>query len=182
MPNSPITTAPLALLFPHDSNAPPRHGRRAARSSLAWRTRPRTGSGPRSGPGPPQAQGRGGGRISIPQQEEVGPAAAPLTRLYAGSLHGICAAGPGERAVQDSISPGRKRLGLRSWSTQTRGGSEGSDIEVYDPRTGKPLKFQYLPCEGADNTSSMRRCRYRFLKAGSAACLSIKPTRIRGPI
>ena len=25
----------------------------------------------------------------------------------------------------------------------TRGGSEGSDIEVYDPRTGKPLKFTY---------------------------------------
>jgi hypothetical protein len=27
----------------------------------------------------------------------------------------------------------------------TRGGSEGSDIEVYDPRTGKPLKFTYGP-------------------------------------
>ena len=25
----------------------------------------------------------------------------------------------------------------------TRGGSEGSGIEVYDPRTGKPLKFTY---------------------------------------
>ena len=25
----------------------------------------------------------------------------------------------------------------------TRGGSEGSDVEVFDPRTGKPLKFTY---------------------------------------
>jgi hypothetical protein len=27
----------------------------------------------------------------------------------------------------------------------TRGGSEGSGVEVYDPRTGKPLKFVYEP-------------------------------------
>ena len=27
----------------------------------------------------------------------------------------------------------------------TRGGSEGPDIEVYDPRTGEPLKFTYEP-------------------------------------
>jgi hypothetical protein len=27
----------------------------------------------------------------------------------------------------------------------TRGGSEGSGIEVYDPRTGKPVKFTYQP-------------------------------------
>ena len=32
-----------------------------------------------------------------------------------------------------------------SSSTQTRGGSEGGDVQVYDPRTGKPLKFVYEP-------------------------------------
>src|SRR3954471_19085297 len=31
----------------------------------------------------------------------------------------------------------------------TRGGSEGSGVEVYDPRTGKPLKFTYQQ-EGND--------------------------------
>src|SRR3954469_20696428 len=30
----------------------------------------------------------------------------------------------------------------------TRGGSEGSGVEVYDPRTGQPLKFVYEPIAG----------------------------------
>ena len=35
--------------------------------------------------------------------------------------------------------------GSTELTNPTRGGSEGGDIEVYDPRTGKPLKFTYLP-------------------------------------
>jgi hypothetical protein len=34
----------------------------------------------------------------------------------------------------------------------TRGGSDGSDVDVYDPRTGKPLKFTYAQ-EGNDPES-----------------------------
>ena len=52
----------------------------------------------------------------------------------------------------------------------TRGGSEGSGIEVYDPRTGKPLKFTYQQ-QGTDprtrdpRDAAASRCR----RAASAA-------------
>ncbi len=35
------------------------------------------------------------------------------------------------------------RAGATELVNATRGGSEGTDVEVYDPRTGKPLKFTY---------------------------------------
>jgi hypothetical protein len=37
------------------------------------------------------------------------------------------------------------RAGATELVNTTRGGSEGTDIEVYDPRTGKPLPFTYEP-------------------------------------
>ncbi len=36
-----------------------------------------------------------------------------------------------------------RRVGATELVNATRGGSEGTDIEVYDPRTGKPLPFTY---------------------------------------
>ena len=38
----------------------------------------------------------------------------------------------------------------------TRGGSEGSGLEVYDPRTGKPLKFTYEPLPNDPETHQIR--------------------------
>ncbi|MEP6832559.1 MAG: hypothetical protein ABJB74_04155 [Gemmatimonas sp.] len=35
------------------------------------------------------------------------------------------------------------RAGATELVNETRGGSEGTDVEVYDPRTGKPLVFTY---------------------------------------
>jgi hypothetical protein len=39
--------------------------------------------------------------------------------------------------------PEETKPGATELVNATRGGSEGSDVEVYDPRTGKPLKFTY---------------------------------------
>jgi hypothetical protein len=38
----------------------------------------------------------------------------------------------------------------------TRGGSEGSGVEVFDPRTGKPLKFTYEPLPNDPETHQIR--------------------------
>ena len=38
----------------------------------------------------------------------------------------------------------------------TRGGSEGSGVEVYDPRTGEPLKFTYEPAANDPETHQIR--------------------------
>jgi hypothetical protein len=40
--------------------------------------------------------------------------------------------------------PEERRVGATTLVNGTRAGSKGKDIEVYDPRTGKPSKFEYL--------------------------------------
>jgi hypothetical protein len=56
---------------------------------------------------------------------------------------------PGSEAFRIKFLPEETRAGATELVNATRGGSEGSEIEVYDPRTGKPLKFTYQQ-EGAD--------------------------------
>ena len=51
---------------------------------------------------------------------------------------------PGSESFRIRYLP-ETRAGSTELVNGTRGGSEGSDIEVYDPRTGKPLKFTYGP-------------------------------------
>ena len=50
---------------------------------------------------------------------------------------------PGSEQFRIRYLPEETRAGYTELSNPTRGGSEGSGIEVYDPRTGKPLKFAY---------------------------------------
>jgi hypothetical protein len=52
---------------------------------------------------------------------------------------------PGSESFRIKYLPETARAGATELVNATRGGSEGSDIEVYDPRTGKPLKFTYAP-------------------------------------
>ncbi|HJT87855.1 MAG TPA: hypothetical protein VJ732_08360 [Bryobacteraceae bacterium] len=69
---------------------------------------------------------------------------APLTRLFtqdAYTEYSILA--PGSQQFRIRFLPEESRVGATELVNATRGGSEGSDIEVYDPRTGKPLKFTY---------------------------------------
>jgi hypothetical protein len=75
----------------------------------------------------------------------------PLSRLFTQdpyTEYSILA--PGSEQFRIRYLPEETRAGATELVNATRGGSEGSDIEVYDPRTGKPLKFQYLQ-EGADH-------------------------------
>src|ERR1051326_66473 len=50
---------------------------------------------------------------------------------------------PGSEQFRIRFLPEENRAGATELVNATRGGSEGSDIEFYDPRTGKPLKFTY---------------------------------------
>lgn len=52
---------------------------------------------------------------------------------------------PGTASFRIRYLPETTRVGATQLDNATRGGSEGSDIEVYDPRTGKPVKFTYTP-------------------------------------
>jgi hypothetical protein len=74
----------------------------------------------------------------------------PLTRLFtqdAYTEYAILA--PGSEEFRIRFLPEETRVGATELVNATRGGSEGSDIEVYDPRSGKPLKFTYAE-EGPD--------------------------------
>jgi hypothetical protein len=76
---------------------------------------------------------------------------APVTRLFtqdAYTEYAILAPGSEEFGIK--FLPEETRVGATELVNATRGGSEGSDVEVYDPRTGKPLKFTYQD-EGSDS-------------------------------
>src|SRR6266480_6280815 len=66
----------------------------------------------------------------------------PLTRLFtqdAYTEYAILA--PGSEQFRIQFIPEETRVGATELVNATRGGSEGSDVEVYDPRTGKALPF-----------------------------------------
>lgn len=68
----------------------------------------------------------------------------PLTRLFtqdAYTEYEILQ--PGSEAFRIKFLPEEPRAGATELVNATRGGSEGSGVEVYDPRTGKPLAFTY---------------------------------------
>jgi hypothetical protein len=50
---------------------------------------------------------------------------------------------PGSESFRIRFLPEQETVGATELVNATRGGSEGSGIEVYDPRTGKPLEFTY---------------------------------------
>jgi hypothetical protein len=50
---------------------------------------------------------------------------------------------PGSASFRIKFLPEQTRAGATEIINATRGGSEGGDIEVYDPRTGKPSEFTY---------------------------------------
>src|SRR5262245_1904509 len=69
---------------------------------------------------------------------------APLTRLFTQDAYTEYAIlEPGSAAFRIRFLTEETRAGSTELVNATRGGSEGSDIEVYDPRTGKPMPFTY---------------------------------------
>jgi hypothetical protein len=74
----------------------------------------------------------------------------PLTRLFtqdAYTEYEILK--PGSEEFRIKFLPEESRVGATELVNATRGGSEGSGVEVFDPRTGKPLAFTYQQ-EGND--------------------------------
>lgn len=69
---------------------------------------------------------------------------APVNRLFSqDSYTEYAMLSPETQSFRIRFLPEETRVGATELVNGTRGGSEGSDIEVYDPRTGKPLKFTY---------------------------------------
>jgi hypothetical protein len=69
---------------------------------------------------------------------------APLTRLFTQDAYTEYAIlEPGSESFRIRYIFESSRAGATEMVNATRGGSEGSGVEVYDPRTGQPLKFVY---------------------------------------
>jgi hypothetical protein len=80
----------------------------------------------------------------------------PVTRLWsqdAYTEYSILA--PGSEQFSIKFLPEETRVGATELVNATRGGSEGSGVEVFDPRTGKPLKFTYGPEANDPETHSI---------------------------
>jgi hypothetical protein len=90
-------------------------------------------------------QGRGGAQFPGGNNPDgsLRPS-APVTRLFTQDAYTEYALlEPGSEQFRIRFLPEETRAGATELVNATRGGSEGSGIEVYDPRTGKPLKFSY---------------------------------------
>jgi hypothetical protein len=69
---------------------------------------------------------------------------APVSRLFSQDAYTEYEIlEPGSESFRIRYLPEVSRAGATELVNATRGGSEGSNIEVYDPRTGKPIEFTY---------------------------------------
>src|SRR5215470_10377469 len=69
---------------------------------------------------------------------------ARLTRLFSQDAYTEYALlEPGSEQFRIRYLTEETRPGATELVNATRGGSEGTDVEVYDPRTGKPMQFTY---------------------------------------
>jgi len=84
------------------------------------------------------AQGRGGGGADALQPSR------PVTGLFTqDSYTEYEILEPGSESFRIRFFTETSRAGATEIVNATRGGSEGSGIEVYDPRSGNPIKFTY---------------------------------------
>jgi hypothetical protein len=68
----------------------------------------------------------------------------PLTRLFTQDAYTEYALlDPDSASFRIRFLPEETRAGATEIVNATRGGSAGSDIEVFDPRSGQPIKFTY---------------------------------------
>jgi hypothetical protein len=81
----------------------------------------------------------------------------PVTRLFSQddyTEYAILA--PGSESFRIKFLPEQPRAGSTELVNATRGGSEGSDVECFDPRTGKPMPFTYGPSKNDPETHEIR--------------------------
>ena len=100
----------------------------------------------------------------------------PLTRLFTQDAYTEYAIlKPGSEEFRIRFLPEETRVGATELVNATRGGSEGSGVEVYDPRTGKPLTFTYSRKATIPRTTrSTRSCRSRCREGGIGRVLIYK--------
>jgi hypothetical protein len=93
------------------------------------------------------AQGRGGQNNPFPGGTNADGSlrpTPPVTRLFSQDAYTEYAIlAPGSESFSIRFLPEETKVGATELVNATRGGSEGSGVEVFDPRTGKPLKFSY---------------------------------------
>jgi hypothetical protein len=96
-------------------------------------------------PGLLHAQGRG--NSPFPGGENPDGSLRPAARLQRlftqESYTEYALLEPGSEQFRIRFLTEETRAGATELVNATRGGSEGTDVEVYDPRTGKPLPFTY---------------------------------------
>jgi len=81
----------------------------------------------------------------------------PVTRLFSQDAYTEYAIlEPGSESFRIRYIFETTRAGATEMTNPTRGGSEGSGVEVYDPRTGQPLKFTYEPIAGEADAHQIR--------------------------
>lgn len=82
---------------------------------------------------------------------------APVSRLFTQDAYTEYALlEPGSGSFRITFLPEESRAGATELVNATRGGSEGSGIEVYDPRTGDPLKFTYTQAGNDPESHAIR--------------------------
>jgi hypothetical protein len=81
----------------------------------------------------------------------------PVTRLFTQDAYTeYQILEPGSASFRIRYLPETTRVGATELVNATRGGSEGSDVEVYDPRTGDPVTFTYAPAPNDPETHEIR--------------------------
>ena len=104
---------------------------------------------------------RGGGGANNPFPGGTNPDGSlkptrPITRLFSQDAYTEYAIlAPGTEQFRIKFLPETTTVGAKELVNATRGGSEGSDVEVFDPRTGEPLKFTYGPEANDPETHSI---------------------------
>jgi hypothetical protein len=85
-----------------------------------------------------------GGRMNADDQSLIAAGASRnLFSQEAYTQYEILAPGTEQFAITYQLDS--NRVGATTISNATRPGSEGTDVSVFDPRTGEPLKFTYEP-------------------------------------
>jgi hypothetical protein len=83
--------------------------------------------------------------------------AGPLTRLFTQDAYTEYALlEPGSESFRIRFLPEQTQVGATELRNDTRGGSEGGDVKVFDPRTGEPLEFTYGQVGDDPNTHAIR--------------------------
>jgi hypothetical protein len=101
----------------------------------------------------------------------------PVTRLFTQDAYTEYALlAPGSESFRIKFLPEETRAGATELVNATRGGSEGSDVEVYDPRTGKPLQFTYAPAPNDPETHEIRATLPRPVPQGGVGRVLIYKT------